>query len=753
MLGRQVEELARNPAGYVKEGGFGERLVHPPDVAAEHFDQMPDRLRVLLEESRHRLPLQRDAPGRHHRLGIHGSHRLIFEEGQLPEAIAWEEDGEDRLSAAAPHSGDFHLAANDDVEDGCRVALVEDVGARRVAPNPDCRSQLLELLDRDSLEQHRPGKDRYQVHGGMIGRCKATSVEQHRASVPIDIGDIINREYVVPIQKMEDRQAVALSTLADPQAMARAHVLDVPAAGGAGNVSSPYEDLVSSLLEGSDADLGWLAWRDSAGGVVVRRPGVYLPPPTTIADFPDPPLDPLHVVDGGLWAGPWPLWCRAHAILSCLVVPVRQENEIVGTIGLASCRVGALDNFGVQRLQLGASLAIQTRNDELRLTSLRRLFDEVSRTLENALAVDRALRFPPTYREIARAVGESLDATYCQIAIRDARQVLTIRAAGGHRPPRKTGTAWPLRRLRLCAQALHERRAEVLEFSRQDVAAEPERLALFSPTTKTGVLLPFFAGPRTQGLLILGEERESRGQLLSPQRVAILELVASRIAHIMQISRRLEYERTGDRRRQRQLTVERQRLARDLHDKVGQSLSALLVQIRCAIAEGKAEPHDLQILEQAARGAVDGAVTLAYGIRNLEHGIGALEEARSYAETMLRSVHCRLSWTEERTDLKIASRVLREIAHVIKEAVTNIVRHAKATSVRIRVEYPDGRIRVTIHDDGIGFSVHEARPSSDGRGLGLVGCFERLSRVGGTFDVRSTPNRGGTLVLIEARRT
>src|SRR5436309_14281152 len=303
---------------------------------------------------------------------------------------------------------------------------------------------------------------------------------------------------------MEDRQAVALSTLAGPQAMARAHVLDVPAAGGGGNVSSPYEDLVSSLLEGSDADLGWLAWRDSAGGVVVRRPGVYLPPPTTIADFPDPPLDPLHVVDGGLCAGPWPLWCRAHGILSCLVVPVRQENEIVGTIGLASCRSGALDDFGIQRLQLGASLAMQTRNDELRLASLRRLFDEVSRTLEIALAVDRALRFPPTYREIARSIGESLDATYCQIAIRDARQVLTIRAVGGHRPPRKIGTARPLRPLRRCAQALHERRAEVREFNRQDDASEPERLALFSPTARTGVLLPFFSGPRSQGLRLRG---------------------------------------------------------------------------------------------------------------------------------------------------------------------------------------------------------------------------------------------------------
>jgi len=565
---------------------------------------------------------------------------------------------------------------------------------------------------------------------------------------------------------------VALSTLADPQSIARApsrspavsmagrfsglraHALDAAATDSAGNLSSPYEDLVSSLLEASGADLGWLAWRDSGGGVVVRRLGIGLLPPATVAEFPDPPPDPLRIVDGDGWAGSWPLWCGDRGIVSGLVVPIRQDNQILGTIGLGSCSAGALDDFGIQRLRLAAALAIQTRSDESRLSSLRRLYDEVSRTLENALAVDRVLGFPPTYREIARLVGDALDATYCQIAIRDARQVLTIRATGGHRPPRRMGvTSWPLTKLPGCAQALRERRAIVLSFSRHDLPDAPERRALFGPTTRVGLILPFFAGPRTQGVLIVGEERRTRCQPASPERVAILELVASRIAHILRISRRLEYERLGERRRQRQLAVERQRLAREVHDGVGQALTALLVQVRCAMNEGNAGREDLQILERAASQALNGARALAYGIRHLERGGSALEEARSFAETMLRSVHCRLSWVEERTDLPVANRTLREIADVVKESVTNIVRHAGASSVRIRVEYPDGRIRVTIHDDGVGFALAEARPSSDGRGLGLVGCFERLARVGGTFDVRSDRHGGGTLVLMEASRS
>src|SRR2546421_167376 len=201
-------------------------------------------------------------------------------------------------------------------------------------------------------------------------------------------------------------------------------------------VRTPHQVLVEALLEPSSADLAWLAWEDGSPSVVVARDRMSPLQPSAIGEFPEPPRSPM-TINRASRTGAWALWCRSRGILSSTVVPVRQSNEIVGTIGLASCTAGALDDSDLQRVQLGASLAIQARSHELRLSSLRRMFDEVSRTLENALALDRALRLPPTYREIARSVGESLDASYCQIAVRDAGQSVTIRAAdaGAHRPP------------------------------------------------------------------------------------------------------------------------------------------------------------------------------------------------------------------------------------------------------------------------------------------------------------------------------
>src|SRR5438876_1022524 len=158
-----------------------------------------------------------------------------------------------------------------------------------------------------------------------------------------------------------------------------------------------------------------------------------------------------------------------------------------------------------------------------------------------------AVLHPSTYSQSARAVGDSIDASYCLIAIQDSKGALTLRAAAGQRAPRRMGvSSWPLRDLRACSRALRERHAVVLNFHRHDPAIAGERRALFSPTTQVGVIVPFFAGARTRGVLIIGEERRSRRQPLSPERIAILELVASRIAHILRISRRLEHERVAE---------------------------------------------------------------------------------------------------------------------------------------------------------------------------------------------------------------
>src|SRR5919201_586822 len=221
---------------------------------------------------------------------------------------------------------------------------------------------------------------------------------------------------------------------------------------------APAAVLVGAIVDASSADLGWLSWLDRTDPVVVRREALSPVEASLIGEFPEPPLEPV-IIEPGAASGAWPLWCRARGIRSCVVVPVFARDRVIGTMGLASSSIRAIGPNDVRQLELVSSLAVHARTYEARLAGQRRLFAEVSRSLENALALDRAIRQPPTYQELARAVGESLNASYCLIAIHDSRGVLTIRAAAGRRPPRRMGVAsWQLSRLRGCARALRDKK-------------------------------------------------------------------------------------------------------------------------------------------------------------------------------------------------------------------------------------------------------------------------------------------------------
>src|ERR1700716_464636 len=98
---------------------------------------------------------------------------------------------------------------------------------------------------------------------------------------------------------------------------------------------APAQVLVGAILEASAAELGWLAWLDGPEPVVLRGEASSPIGSIDVAEFPDPPSEPL-VVDDGIAPGPWERWCRVRGIQSCVIVPVLAQGRAVGTMGLAS---------------------------------------------------------------------------------------------------------------------------------------------------------------------------------------------------------------------------------------------------------------------------------------------------------------------------------------------------------------------------------------------------------------------------------
>lgn len=190
---------------------------------------------------------------------------------------------------------------------------------------------------------------------------------------------------------------------------------------------------------------------------------------------------------------------------------------------------------------------------------------------------------------------------------------------------------------------------------------------------------------------------------------------------------------------------ERARIARDLHDGVGQALTALQINLRLAARASEQAPRHL---DQAARLAEEALVEVRQAVADLRPGelerLGLQEALRACAERF-----------EARTGVSTAFRiagalddvppeVARALFRILQEALTNVSRHSGASEVGVAIERRPEAIRLSVQDDGCGFAVQE-QPAGT---RGLSGMKERAAFLGGRAGITSVPGEG-TRVEVE----
>jgi signal transduction histidine kinase len=273
-------------------------------------------------------------------------------------------------------------------------------------------------------------------------------------------------------------------------------------------------------------------------------------------------------------------------------------------------------------------------------------------------------------------------------------------------------------------------------------AAVPDTWSrIFGRAIRCGIVYPVrdTAGLRA-ALLLTGTVRSD--DLRAGDPLGLLDALALRTADLLRLSCVLEAQsRTPRPARPARYESLRKRLARELHDGIGQPMSGLLVRVQTAKQRGFAAIDDLQAFEHAAHETIEAARLVADGLRSAVPTFGHLASARRYAEAILGAAGCKLQWVDGGGTRSIEPRVARELAAVVKESVTNVVRHAHALEVAVRLEQRDGHLCLEIADDGVGVAETGRRSG----GLGLVGNAERAERLGGHFAIQQGPD-GGTLV-------
>ena len=194
---------------------------------------------------------------------------------------------------------------------------------------------------------------------------------------------------------------------------------------------------------------------------------------------------------------------------------------------------------------------------------------------------------------------------------------------------------------------------------------------------------------------------------------------------------------------------ERRRVARELHDETGQSLTALLMGLR-AIAQmtTRTEVKEAAMrLRDVAAQTIDDVGRLARGLHPAvldDKGLGAA--ARRYAADYVRLYGTPVEFNGGTVDApRLPPLTAGTMYRIIQETLTNIARHADATTVKIKLTRGPSTLDLVINDDGAGFDV--ATVKNAGKGLGLRGMDERVTLLGGTLRIDSAPGRGTNIMV------
>lgn len=196
---------------------------------------------------------------------------------------------------------------------------------------------------------------------------------------------------------------------------------------------------------------------------------------------------------------------------------------------------------------------------------------------------------------------------------------------------------------------------------------------------------------------------------------------------------------------------ERRRIARDLHDGVGQTLAGALMALSQASSSPQPLPPGCQSGLRDAEDLLQQAVREVRTVSHLLHPplldeSGLLSAVRWYAEGFSKRSGLKLTLEfDEQTD-RFGRDVETGLFRIIQEALTNVHRHSRAEAVTIKITSASGRLTLSIQDDGEGIPQDALQMSNGRQGVGLSSMRERSALLGGTFAVEK--NSCGTLIVV-----
>lgn len=255
---------------------------------------------------------------------------------------------------------------------------------------------------------------------------------------------------------------------------------------------------------------------------------------------------------------------------------------------------------------------------------------------------------------------------------------------------------------------------------------------------------------RTSELAVSNEKL--KGEILQRQSLEkslrISELTTSQL---LKKSHRMQEElRSLSRRLLSVQEEERKRISRELHNVVAQALTGINVRLGMLKTQTTSSAADLHkkiaMTQRIVQKSVDIVHRFARDLRpTVLDDLGLIPALQSYLKIVREETGMKADLTASGGVEKLDGGAKTALYRTVQESLSNVVRHAKASRVTVRIADHQGKVCMEIQDNGRGFQADEIAIAKSGMHLGLLGMRERVEMVGGTFCVESAPGKATTI--------
>ena len=423
-----------------------------------------------------------------------------------------------------------------------------------------------------------------------------------------------------------------------------------------------------------------------------------------------------------------------------LGAPILLRSVAFGNLYLSEKRGGGdfteEDEDLIQLLAAQAAVAIENaRLYESSTRWLRQL--ESLNEIGNALAAQ--LELEPLLAMVATRLRELVSARLVLIALPDTEDALRVAAADGDIAATQVGTRLGLYGSKV-GRVLERGHSERIDAVLDDPEVDKRTARELGITT--ALYVPLIVHGQAIGVVAAHDKLGDDGRF-DDDDLRLAESLAARAAIAVDLSERVT--RDAMRKVVEAQELERKRLARELHDETGQALTSILLGLKSL-----EQAFDSDLGREGVASLRDLVVSTLQDVRRLavelrpsaldDFGLApALERlVDTYGRQAAVSLHLEIRLGEDRLPPEIETTLYR----MVQEALTNVTKHADATSISILVTRTAASVRLVVEDDGSGFDPGDAR---DG-GLGLPGMRERVALLDGVLRVESAHGKGTTLV-------